>query len=95
MGVALDAMVPIPVDRWDNDWLLVPGVDANTAGLAGRFGGFLADWASFDAALFAVSPSEAALMDPQQRVLLEVRWRQGWLLIDRSVTRGDPAIQHC
>ena len=77
----MDAIATIPVDRWDNDRLLVPGVDANTAGVAGRFGGFVADWASFDAALFAVPPSEAALVDPQQRVLLEVRWCQGWLLI--------------
>ena len=70
--IAIDAISPIPVDRWDCDRLLVPGVDANTAGVAGRFGGFVAGWASFDAALFSVSPSEAALMDPQQRVLLEV-----------------------
>lgn len=62
----------IPLDRWDCDRLLVPGVDANTAGVAGRFGGFLGRWAGFDAAAFGVSPSEAALMDPQQRMLLEV-----------------------
>ena len=37
-----------------------------------RFGGFVEDWASFDAACFGISPSEAVLMDPQQRVMLQV-----------------------
>ncbi len=67
-----DAIATIPLDRWDCDRLLLPGVDANTAGTAGRFGGFVDRWAGFDDAAFGVSPSEAALMDPQQRVLLEV-----------------------
>lgn len=59
-----------PLDRWD--------VDAPLGGNAlraptGRFGGFVLDWAGFDAAAFGVSGAEAALMDPQQRVLLEAR----------------------
>ncbi len=37
-----------------------------------RFGGFVKDWASFDAACFGTNPSEAMLMDPQQRVMLQV-----------------------
>ncbi len=67
------AISTIPLDRWDCDRLLLPGVDANTAGTAGRFGGFVDRWAAFDGAAFGVSPSEAALMDPQQRILLEAR----------------------
>ena len=55
----------VPLDRWDPD--LVQG-----ATVGGRFGGFVQDWASFDAHIFSVSPSEAAYMDPSQRVLLEV-----------------------
>ena len=39
-----------------------------------RRGGFLADVAGFDAGFFGVAPREAAGMDPQQRVLLEVCW---------------------
>ena len=34
---------------------------------------FLTDVEDFDAALYGVSPSEAAVLDPQQRLILEVR----------------------
>ncbi len=37
-----------------------------------QHGGFLVDMASFDAALFGITGAEALLMDPQQRLVLEV-----------------------
>ena len=59
-----DAVGGFPGDRgWD-----VP------AGEFARRGGFVADVAGFDAGFFGVAPREAAGMDPQQRVLLEVCW---------------------
>ncbi|NUT44685.1 MAG: aminotransferase class I/II-fold pyridoxal phosphate-dependent enzyme, partial [Thermoactinospora sp.] len=42
---------------------------------AGVRAGFLDDVRSFDAALFGISPKEAALMDPQQRLFLQTVWR--------------------
>ena len=39
-----------------------------------RWGTFLDDIAGFDAEFFGVSPREAELMDPQQRLALEVSW---------------------
>jgi acyl transferase domain-containing protein len=42
-----------------------------------RWGSFIDDLAGFDAEFFGVSPREAELMDPQQRLALEVggkRW---------------------
>lgn len=37
-------------------------------------GGYLPDIASFDAEFFGLSPVEAANMDPQQRILLQLTW---------------------
>ncbi len=36
--------------------------------------GVIADYDQFDAPFFGVTPAEAGLMDPQQRVLLEIAW---------------------
>ncbi|MGA4029588.1 amino acid adenylation domain-containing protein, partial [Ralstonia nicotianae] len=40
-----------------------------------RLGGFLDRVDAFDAAFFSISPLEAARMDPQQRLALEVAWQ--------------------
>ncbi len=40
-----------------------------------RFGAFVADIDLFDAAFFRISPVEAALLDPQQRMMLETSWQ--------------------
>ena len=40
-----------------------------------RFGAYLDDPDQFDAAFFRVSPVEAQLLDPHQRLMLETSWR--------------------
>ena len=40
-----------------------------------RFGGYLEGLDQFDAAFFRISPVEAQLLDPQQRLMLETCWR--------------------
>ncbi|MFF8974231.1 acyltransferase domain-containing protein [Streptomyces sp. NPDC014995] len=61
----VDAIRRVPEDRW-RDFTAFPPADAPA------YGGYLDDIAGFDADFFRVSPREAAVMDPQQRILLEV-----------------------
>ena len=50
---------------------LFTGVTQNDAC---RFGAFIDEIDQFDAAFFRISPVEAQLLDPQQRLMLEVSW---------------------
>ena len=73
MRDGVDAIAPIPSDRWDAEALYDP--DPGTPGrIATRAGGFLESIDGFDPAFFGISPREAQGMDPQQRLLLEVCW---------------------
>lgn len=67
----VDAITEAPADRWSRaayDRLGLPG------GLPVHPGGFLDQIDRFDARFFGLSPREAATLDPQHRLLLEVSW---------------------
>ena len=68
-----DATGPVPADRWDHEALYDP--DPETPGrISTRNGGFLGRIDAFDPEFFGITPREAAGMDPQQRMVLEVCW---------------------
>ena len=61
--------------HFEHEDLRKAGIDPHgRAGVGCRSRGVVADADQFDAALFGLSPKEAEIMDPQQRVLLEVAW---------------------
>src|SRR6202171_630208 len=69
----VDAITEVPKDRWNIDDYYDP--DPSALGkMASRWGAFLEDIDPFDPAFFGLSPREAASMDPQHRLLLEVAW---------------------
>lgn len=59
--------------------LLSEGGNAITEKVSGegkvRYGGFLDNIAGFDNDFFSITPREAACLDPQQRIALEVSWQ--------------------
>ncbi len=66
-----DAIGEVPADRWD--WR--DHVDPERKDRAyTRWGGFIADADKFDPLFFGITPREAKLLDPQQRVFIEAAW---------------------
>ncbi|MFD0746348.1 SDR family NAD(P)-dependent oxidoreductase [Phytohabitans flavus] len=61
LAAGRDLVTRLPADRW-------PGEESRP------WGGFLHDVDAFDAEFFKVSPKQAMLMDPQQRLFLEECW---------------------
>ncbi|HEY3366493.1 MAG TPA: SDR family NAD(P)-dependent oxidoreductase [Symbiobacteriaceae bacterium] len=69
-----DLISEIPPDRWDwreyfGDY--TTGKDKSNS----KWGGFIQDVDKFDAQFFNISPLEAEMMDPQQRLFLQTVWK--------------------
>ncbi len=68
-----DLVTQVDASRWDHAEFLHPD-KANPATSYTFAAGSLGDISAFDAGFFNISPREAAVMDPQQRILLEMCW---------------------
>lgn len=68
-----DLITTVPPERWD-----AHSYSSREADQPGTMydvhGGFLSEIDAFDAEFFGIHPREAASMDPQQRILLELTW---------------------
>lgn len=68
-----DCIEEVPASRWN--WKQVYGADDSVLNATyANQGGFIENHDCFDAEFFRLSPREAEIMDPRQRVLLEGVW---------------------
>ena len=68
-----DCITEIPGDRWDYRNYYTPQ-KGKEGGMYCKWGGFIADIDRFDPLFFNISPFEAKMMDPQERLFLQTVW---------------------
>lgn len=68
-----DCISNIPMERWNTKDFNDKLIENNQTPIYDK-GGFINNIDKFDANFFEISPREATLMDPQQRILLENIW---------------------
>jgi len=67
-----DCITEIPASRWD--WRDYYSDSGEPGTMSSKWGGFIDDAASFDPLFFQISPREAEVMDPLERLFLQHAW---------------------
>ena len=69
----INSISEIPSERWEVEKYYSPTPQERNKSIS-KWGGFIEGIDQFDAQFFGISPREAQLMDPQQRLMLELSW---------------------
>lgn len=80
-----DGVVDMPADRWDLRRYYDPEPRTPGRSYTKRAAFMTTDPWEFDPEFFGISPREATVLDPQQRLMLEVTWEA---LDDAGIARG-------
>lgn len=67
-----DCIQEIPASRWD--WHKLDKMQLPNGKNVSKWGGFIEDADCFDPAFFRISPREAIILDPQERLFLQTCW---------------------
>src|SRR3990167_8759397 len=74
LAQGLSGIQDIPIERWDNSQYYDPNQDAPNKSYVNKLG-LIENIKTFDANFFGISPREAKLMEPQQRLFLELSYK--------------------
>ena len=74
LSCGVDAVCEVPIMRWDTSEFYDPEVSKPNKTVS-KWAGILQGIDEFDPGFFNISPKEAELMDPQQRLCLEEAWK--------------------
>lgn len=69
-----DCITEIPKNRWNYENYFDPNKNSKGT-IHSKWGSFLDNVAAFDPLFFNISPREAELMDPQERLFLQIAWQ--------------------
>ena len=85
-----DCIIEVPKERWD--WKEYFSEDRTKAGHHfSKWGGFIAGVDEFDPLFFNISPVEAEMIDPQERLFLQHAWMA---VEDAGYTRASLQVPH-
>ncbi|MEH2004545.1 SDR family NAD(P)-dependent oxidoreductase [Nostoc sp.] len=69
----INSITEIPSNRWNLENFYSANPESPNKSIS-KWGGFIEDADKFDPMFFGISPREAMLLDPQQRLMLELSW---------------------